>query len=171
MQDSSRARRWTLGFAAALLALGAYLVYGTLSFPDPPAYTQVGPRLFPGLIAGGLCLAGLGVLATALRPRRGAGGGAPGSAEGDGGDGGDGIPDLDWKPVLVASAGLVLHFLLVETIGFVLASTLLFVAMAFAFGSRRVGRDALVGLALALLAYVGFTRGLGLALPTGFLPF
>jgi putative tricarboxylic transport membrane protein len=45
----------------------------------------------------------------------------------------------------------------------------LFVLVAAAFGSRRHLRDAVIGLALATLAYVTFVYGLGLNLPAGVL--
>jgi len=47
------------------------------------------------------------------------------------------------------------------------ASTLLFALVARGFGDRRWVVTLPIGLALALVVYVGFTRGLALALPTG----
>jgi putative tricarboxylic transport membrane protein len=43
------------------------------------------------------------------------------------------------------------------------------VIVAIALGSRRYLRDVVIGLTLALITYVGFTRGLGLQLPSGIL--
>lgn len=53
--------------------------------------------------------------------------------------------------------------------GFIPTETILFVCVAAAFGSRRHLRDALIGLVLALVAYVGFVHGLRLPLPPGIL--
>ena len=53
--------------------------------------------------------------------------------------------------------------------GFVPTETIVFVCVAAAFGSRRHLRDALIGLVLALVAYVGFVHGLRLPLPPGIL--
>jgi putative tricarboxylic transport membrane protein len=64
---------------------------------------------------------------------------------------------------------LLLDVALVEWIGFVVASALMFAIAARAFGSRRPAHDAIVGVALALGIYVAFTRGLGVALPRGVL--
>jgi putative tricarboxylic transport membrane protein len=58
---------------------------------------------------------------------------------------------------------------LLKPLGFVPAGVILFWSVAFAFGSRRYGRDLLVGLLLVLFAYLGFTYGLGLQLPPGIL--
>jgi putative tricarboxylic transport membrane protein len=65
--------------------------------------------------------------------------------------------------------GLILHLLLLKPLGFVLAGLILFMSVAFAFGSRRLLRDALIGLVLTSLAFVGFSKGLGLQLPPGIL--
>lgn len=62
---------------------------------------------------------------------------------------------------------LMLNVALIERAGYVLAAAVLFAVAARAFGSRRPVRDALVGLAVAAVVYIGFTRGLGVALPPG----
>ena len=46
---------------------------------------------------------------------------------------------------------------------------MLFVAVAYALGSRRIVLNAAVGLVLCAVTYVAFTRGLGLVLPAGVL--
>src|SRR3546814_19073658 len=51
--------------------------------------------------------------------------------------------------------------------GFVVASTVLFVAVARAFGSRRPLLDTVIGLVLCAVPQIGFTWGLGLRLPAG----
>jgi len=76
---------------------------------------------------------------------------------------------VDWKAVGIIMVGLIAHMNLLKPLGFVPAGLLLFLSVAFAFGSRRYGRDILVGLLLVLFAYVGFTYGLGLQLPQGLL--
>lgn len=57
------------------------------------------------------------------------------------------------------------HAVAFPLIGFVAASTALFAIAAALFGSRRWGRDAALGFAMATLLYVVFTTGLGLTLP------
>jgi putative tricarboxylic transport membrane protein len=64
-------------------------------------------------------------------------------------------------------AGLALNVALIGIVGFILASTVLFVCTATAFGSRNVLRDAALGFALALVCYVGFDRVLGYRIGTG----
>jgi putative tricarboxylic transport membrane protein len=58
---------------------------------------------------------------------------------------------------------------LFEIAGFVPTAAILFFSVAFGFGSRRYLRDILIGVALSLVAYVGFVHALGLRLPAGIL--
>ncbi|MEN9315201.1 MAG: hypothetical protein RIS35_1594, partial [Pseudomonadota bacterium] len=67
--------------------------------------------------------------------------------------------------LLTLLAGLTGTIALIGTLGFVTCATLLMVAVARAFGSRRPLRDGLVGLALTLPLWLVFTRLLGLSLP------
>ena len=50
--------------------------------------------------------------------------------------------DLDLPPPLAVTAGLVLQMALMKPAGFVIASAVLFVAVAYAFGSRRLALNA-----------------------------
>jgi putative tricarboxylic transport membrane protein len=135
----------------AVLALGLFVAVETSMLKVAPTHATVGPRLFPFLVAAGLIVVGALVLHQALfghvAHERGF--------------------ELDWVAVALVSAGLVAQLLLLETVGWVLATTLLFVAVARAFGSRRLAVDAAIGVVLASLAFGVFNYGLGLSLPTG----
>ena len=48
-------------------------------------------------------------------------------------------------------------------------AAILFVCVAYGFGSRRYVRDGVSAIVLAVVVYVGFTRGLDLQLPAGVL--
>jgi putative tricarboxylic transport membrane protein len=79
----------------------------------------------------------------------------------------DGAPDL---PALCwIGAGLAMNVLLIQPLGFVVASTLLFAFVARGFGSTRWARNAAIGFAIALLAYLGFDRLLGIRVGAGIL--
>jgi putative tricarboxylic transport membrane protein len=56
---------------------------------------------------------------------------------------------------------------LIGIAGFILASATLFVCTARAFGSARPLRDAGIGFAVALIAYIGFDRLLGYQIGDG----
>ena len=64
-------------------------------------------------------------------------------------------------------SGLVLATLTVERVGFPVAAAVLFALTARAFGSRRLPRDVAAGLALGVVVWLIFSRGLGVSLPGG----
>jgi putative tricarboxylic transport membrane protein len=139
--------------AAFVLGLGLFVAVETALLRTGPGYAAIGPKLFPWLVAAGLLLVGAALLYEARA-------GAVAHPAGF---------DLDLVPPLMVSAGLVLQILLMRPAGFVLATTVLFVAVARALGSRRLVLDFVVGFVLCLAAYVAFTWGLGLILPAGVL--
>lgn len=140
----------------ALVALGGFVLYETRGIAESQGYAQVGPRLFPYIIGAGMALCGLVLGWHAL-----SGGWRNVPLDQEGHDAPDRVA------FATISAGIVLHMAVIGTAGFILASTLLFVLVARGFGSRRLVRDALMGLALSAAAYFVFTLGLGLKLPAG----
>lgn len=137
--------------SGGVLALGLFVAVETALIEVAPSNAAVGPRLFPFLVATGLIVVGLALLREAffghIAHERGW--------------------ELDWRAVLLVSAGLVLQMLLLESLGWIVAATLLFVAATLAFGSRRLLLDAAIGVVLTGFAFVLFNYGLGLTLPTG----
>ncbi len=134
-----------------VLALAALVAWQTTVIPENAIYAKVGPKVFPWISA--LLLAVMGVILTIEGVRGGW----------DHEEGGD----VDWRSLGWLSAGLVLNVALISTLGFILAGTLLFVLTARAFGSAQPLRDAAIGFALALVAYVGFDRLLGYKIGSG----
>jgi putative tricarboxylic transport membrane protein len=135
-----------------VLALGLFIGVETARLEVAPSHAAIGPTLFPFLIAGGLIVIGALVLREAFFGH---------IAHERGGF------ELDWLAVALVSAGLIAQLFLLETIGWIPATTILFVATTRAFGSRRLMLDAVIGLVLASLAFVVFNYGLGLDLPVG----
>jgi putative tricarboxylic transport membrane protein len=68
-------------------------------------------------------------------------------------------------PLALVALGAVLHLLLAERAGFVIAATALFWCTARAFDDRHPVRDALAALTISLASYVLFARVLQLSLP------
>ncbi len=147
-----RAALGPLAVAAALAALGLFMLWETYSIPVAVTYARVGPRVFPVLVASALLLSAVWLALEAWRSRE------PMD---------DDQPPVDWSALAWVSAGLLAEAALLERIGFVLAATLLFMLTARGFGSRAVLRDAAIAMTLALVAFLGFTLGLGLSLPPG----
>lgn len=145
-----------LAIGLGLVAIASVIGFETMQMQVPPSYARVGPQIFPYIIAIGMAITGAYIAWKSYR-------GEDEVAE---------IEDTgptDWKSVAIIAAGLIAHMNLLKPLGFVPAGLILFWSVAFAFGSRRYGRDIIVGLLLALFAYVGFRYGLGLQLPPGIL--
>jgi putative tricarboxylic transport membrane protein len=139
--------------AAFVLLLGAFVAVETALLRTGPGYSGVGPKLFPWIVAAGLLLVGGALLYEARA-------GAIAHPTGF---------ELDLPPALAVTVGLVLQMVLIKPAGFVIASAVLFVAVTYAFGSRRLALNAGIGLVLCAATYVAFTHGLGLVLPAGVL--
>ena len=150
-----------LGMSLGVIAMGIFFLVGAFDIGGLGGYSQIGPRFFPFLVAAGLLLCGVLLLVQALRGKA-----APAEESEDV----DPAARVDWWPVALLGVALVADILLIEIIGFVLSSALLFWGAAFGFGSRHYLRDALIGLMLASVVYLAFTRLLDLNLPAGILP-
>jgi putative tricarboxylic transport membrane protein len=75
--------------------------------------------------------------------------------------------ELNPRGIGLLLLGLFLNVALISTAGFIIASTVLFLCTALAFGSAAVLRDTAIGFVLALISYVGFDRVLGYKIGSG----
>jgi putative tricarboxylic transport membrane protein len=75
---------------------------------------------------------------------------------------------LDWTPIVLILGGLAcLIALIAFGGGFIIGTAVLFAATSTAFGRRAFLVDLLIGLVLAVLVYLLFSKLLALSLPTG----
>lgn len=135
-----------------LIAVAAVIAMDAMHMRVPPVHAKVGPRVFPYLVSCGLALSGAAIALQAWTRSF--------LVE---------AQDTDWGAVAIIAAGLVLQINLMKPAGFIPSAIILFMAVSFAFGSRRFLRDGLVAVILALVTYLAFTRLLGLQLPPGIL--
>ena len=147
-----------IAVSVGVLALGALVLAGAWELPAGGGYAQVGPGVVPRIVGGVLLLLGAMLLREALT------GGYRGVDE----EAEVHLP-MDWKAFAWVTAGIIVYGLLVERAGFLIASTLLFVAVARGFASRRWLLNAAVGLVIASFIFAVFNYGLGLQLPPGVL--
>ncbi|WPH16504.1 tripartite tricarboxylate transporter TctB family protein [Variovorax paradoxus] len=145
-------------FGAILLALGIVVLAVVQGYPGIPGQ-QVGPALFPGLLAIGLCICGAMLLAKGWRERRAAAWVRLG----------------DWaaspRHVLAAAlvVGAVLFYMFAsERLGFLPAAAVSLLALMLA---MRVppGRALLIALIAALVIHTAFYKLLRVPLPWGVL--
>jgi putative tricarboxylic transport membrane protein len=144
--------RLELVLALAVIAAGVSLLLGAFRIGAGAGYDRIGPRFFPYVVATGLVGLG-GCYAVSMwwsrRP----------SAEDEP------TSPVNWVAFGYLTASFLLQVVILEPVGFVLASTLQFWLVTQAFGSRTRGRDAVVAVVVALTVYLAFSRGLGLTLP------
>ena len=155
---AQRRPKGQIALSAGILALGACVLAGAWELPAGGGYAQVGPGVVPRIVGAVLLLLGAMLLREALT------GGFRGVDE----EAEVHLP-MDWGAFAWVSGGIVAYGLLVERAGFLIASTLLFVAVARGFSSRRWLSNALVGLAVAAFIFAVFNYALGLQLPAGIL--
>ena len=141
-----------LAVAAAVCALGLFFVAGSFSIAGDAQYAGVGPRVFPVVIGSALLVLGAAFGASAWRHR------APAESE-----------PVRRGALAWIVAGLALAIVTMQPLGFPVAAAVVFAFTARGFGSRRLGRDVVMGLALGAVIYVVFSRGLGVSLPGGVL--
>ncbi len=153
MQDKSRiVAMGDLGIAASVVVLGLIAAWQTTLIPQS-AYAAVGPRAFAWGTSVMLIVMGLFL--------------AKDAAAGGWSHETDDYGVVDWQGGLWMLAGLIVNVALIEHLGFILTSSVLFVCTAKAFGSTALTRDAVIGFLLAFFAYIGFDRVLGYKIGSG----
>ncbi|MGX1672791.1 tripartite tricarboxylate transporter TctB family protein [Streptomyces sp. NPDC055400] len=147
--------------AAAFLAAGLAVLAFAFGIPDAALAegTDVGPRAFPLLVGSGLTVV---AALNAVQCFRGTDPTQDGAAREE-------ARVTEWRPVGLLVAALAAYCLTLEFFGYWQTSTALFAVVARVLGSRRAVRDLLIGLALAVTAYLLFDRLLGIHLPPGYL--
>ncbi|MGB3413567.1 MAG: tripartite tricarboxylate transporter TctB family protein [Microbacteriaceae bacterium] len=145
-------------FVLFTIGLGLITLFGALSIELSGSADTFGPRSFPFLVAILLIGSGIMVLIDLFRGRRG---------QADDGEDIDLSSKTDWLVVLKIVAFFIIHTLLIRVIGWWLAAAILFIGAAWALGAKKLGRTAIIGLALGLIIQIAFGVGLGLSLPPG----
>lgn len=143
-----------LGIALGLLLLAAMIAWQIWSIPVSPVYATIGPTVFPTITAIGLLALAVALFVEALQ-------GGWQTAD-------EKAVALDRRALVFVVAGLAANVALIDVAGFTVASTALFVLVAHGFGSRNPLRDGAVGFALALVAYFGFAKALGVNIGAGY---
>ena len=153
-----RAPSGQVAVAAGITAIGAAILWGSFYLPTGGGYAQVGPGVMPRIVGTLIVLLGALLLREAFT------GGFRGVDE----EAEVHMP-MDWPAFAWVSGGIIAYGLLVEPLGFVFASGILFVMVARGFNSRRWLLNTVTGLILAIVIYLIFNYGLGLTLPPGIL--
>jgi putative tricarboxylic transport membrane protein len=153
MNSTTKLQIGNIVLGAILLLLAILVAVETFSLTPPTQQATIGPAFFPLLIALGLAVNAAALLWQALRGK---------------------VPADHWvkhdvAPVLIVLAGLVVQMALLTTAGWIVSTTLLFATVAWAFSSRRVGLNLLIGFVVSAASFYMFNEVLGLSLPKGWI--
>lgn len=144
-----RPDRAVLVIAAVLMVAAVAIFYSTTQQGGVAGYSPVGPKTVPYIIAA--ALAGLSVL-TAIAGLRGE---FPEREE-------QNLPPMFW-----IIGGLAVQMLTMKTVGFSLATGILFAATAKGFGRGPLWLTLPVGIVFSFIVWFIFAKGLQLSLPAG----
>ena len=148
--------------SVALLGIGIVVLNDGLHQAASTSASGVGAGFMPKVV--GVLLI---VLSAALMVQIARGSlGQPDEAEGD-----VDVRHTRWVPLALCVAAALVFIAGVESLGYVIVSSIAFWLTAWAVGARHVFRTAVIGIALSLIVYVAFTRGLEISLPAGVLGF
>jgi putative tricarboxylic transport membrane protein len=161
MWPATRGARVELILSLGILALGVFASIIAFRLPEAGGYARIGPNFMPKIVAGGLIVLGLWLLAEVFT------GGWRERVPDDPAERGDHA--FHAGAFAWVSAGLFAQMALIGNAGFVIAAMALFGCVARGFGSTRAVRDLALGLALGLAVFLFFVKFLNVNLPAGWL--
>lgn len=156
----SKGIKGELAFAGSLLILGVIVLLDTRNMLVPPASGTVGPQVFPYLVSGFLIIVSSGIIVQVLRGNLG---------QPEGTEFGDTIDSTDFKTLLIVAGSMATYPLLIERAGFIVATTVAFFGVSFAFGAKKAVKNFIISVLFSAIVYFSFTRGLNVNLPSGIL--
>jgi putative tricarboxylic transport membrane protein len=149
-----------LAFAGSLLILGLVVLYDTSKMLVPPGSGTVGPQVFPYLVSGFVIFISLGLFFQIFR-------GNLGIPEGT--EFGEVVEKTDFKSLAMVAGSMLTYPLLIERAGFIIATTVVFFGVSFAYGAKNLLKNLLISIIFSLIVYFTFSKGLNVGLPAGIL--
>jgi putative tricarboxylic transport membrane protein len=144
----------------ALLAGSVAVLIAVTAIPGRGGYEASGPRFVPLIVAiAMIALSVLFVARTFVRPDTDL---AERSAAED--------DATHWATPALLVVALVVYVVVLEPVGYPVATLIFFVVVAWLLGSRSLVRDTLIGLLLGFGLFTAFTQYLGVSLPAGLTP-
>lgn len=144
-----RPDRAALVIAAALAGLAVVIGWSTYSMGGAGSYSRIGPTAFPYAIAAVFLVLSVWTVFAALR---------------------NDFPEREpqkMSPVVWIVGGLAAQMLLLNIVGFSIATSLLFAATARGFGRGPLWLTIPIGIVLSFVVWFIFSKGLQLTLPAG----
>jgi putative tricarboxylic transport membrane protein len=124
----------------------------------PDGTSVISPRSFSYVIGAFLTITSLLLLADVLRGNSGVPEGTEAS---------DPFQKADFKTMAQVVAAICANVILLDLLGFIVAATVSFWGVSYAFGARKYLKDLLIAIIFSVIVYFGFTQGLNINLPAG----
>lgn len=147
--NARRPDRAALVIAAILALVAIAIFYGTSQQGAVGGYSPVGPKTVPYVISAVLAVLAVGTAIAAWR-----------------GDFPEREP-INWPPTLWVIIGMIAQMLTMKTVGFSIATGLLFACTAKGFGKGNFLITIPVGIVFSFIVWFIFAKGLQLSLPAG----
>jgi putative tricarboxylic transport membrane protein len=126
----------------------------------PPGSGTVGPQIFPYVVSGFVIFISLGLFTQIFRGNLG----VP-----EGTEFGEIVEKTDFKSLAMVAGSMLTYPLLIERAGFIIATTVVFFGVAFAYGAKNLLKNLLISIIFSLIVYFSFSKGLNVGLPAGIL--
>jgi putative tricarboxylic transport membrane protein len=126
----------------------------------PPGSGTVGPQIFPYLVSGFVIFISLGLFLQIFRGNLG----VP-----EGTEFGEVVEKTDFKSLAMVAGSMLTYPLLIERAGFIIATSVVFFGVAFAYGAKNLLKNLAISLIFSLIVYFSFSKGLNVNLPAGIL--
>ena len=149
-----------LAFAGSLLILGLVVLYDTSKMLVPPGSGTVGPQIFPYVVSGFVIFISLGLFFQIFRGNLG----VP-----EGTEFGEVVEKTDFKSLAMVAGSMLTYPLLIERAGFIIATTVVFFGVAFAYGAKNLLKNLVISIIFSFIVYFAFSKGLNVSLPAGVL--
>ena len=149
-----------LAFAGSLLILGLVVLYDTSKMLVPPGSGTVGPQIFPYLVSGFISFISLGLFVQIFRGNLG----VP-----EGTEFGEVVEKTDFKSLAMVAGSMLTYPLLIERAGFIIATSVAFFGVAFAYGAKNLLKNLIISIGFSFIVYFAFAKGLNVGLPAGIL--
>lgn len=137
-----------LGAVLLLVSVGYMGAAALISEPEGQ-YAVIGPRLFPLVIGAGWFVCSLWIAIEAKEVVA--------------------LPVIDWRVVSASALAFLVYVVVLERVGYLVATTVFVAVESRLLGSRSWWRDVIVSMGIAVSVYVVFRLLLGVRLPEGIL--
>jgi putative tricarboxylic transport membrane protein len=126
----------------------------------PPGSGTVGPQIFPYVVSGFVIFISLGLFFQIFRGNLG----VP-----EGTEFGEVVEKTDFKSLAMVAGSMLTYPLLIERAGFIIATTVAFFGVAYAYGAKNLLKNLLISIIFSFIVYFSFSKGLNVGLPAGIL--